>query len=776
MPGGLESLGIIALAEGVPEFVRRLGEMRGAEDSVAAAGESLGSRITSLGDTVLRLGTVAIGAAAAGIAALVTGIAAAVREAAQEEVVLTRITGMLETSGRASEFSAVQAEALAIQYRDLAGGSDDAVLAIEEMALRMGNVTAREMPDFIQTVLDLAAATGTDATSAARILATSMEYPTAALRRFRTMGILVREETLAQMQAYEDAGNTAGAYGLLLQAISRSTMGQAARRAATLTGQIEILRGHIADTIEQIGNEVMPVAKDLMQTILVPLVDRWLPLIANAFRTHLLPWIERAANALKALVDAGPLSIEFFEALGGIFPRVGEAIRGLIANLIPLYEGIRDFVTRHKDEIIGAIEGIGAALAAAGIVALVAKIVTAITTVAAAVGGPIGIIIAAIALLAAAWRGNWLGMRDTITAWWERTGKPIFETIVAWVQERIPEAVAALSTIWSSVFLPALQTAWQWVQTNVFPILQTLWSWIQEQIPLAIQFLRDAWNNNLMPVWETFMASMQENVFPVIQQLIAWFQENLPVAIQTLSDFWTNTLQPAIGTFWDWYTTVIYPKIQELAMWLAENIPVAIRTLADFWIGTLLPALQQVWGWMSTTLLPFLASLSDFISATLGYAIRALAALWTNILWPALQEVWRELAEHVGPILRELADVILPAIQDIWGRFTQTLRDSTEPLRIIADYIRNLELPDWLTPGSPTPFELALKGINAQMTELAKINLPTLNAQIGFARPMVAAPAVAGATTNNYTLNIATSARAEPIAADFKLLASLRGR
>lgn len=44
------------------------------------------------------------------------------------------------------------------------------------------------------------------------------------------------------------------------------------------------------------------------------------------------------------------------------------------------------------------------------------------------------------------------------------------------------------------------------------------------------------------------------------------------------------------------------------------------------------------------------------------------------------------------------------------------------------DKLSNITLPDWMTPGSPTPFELGIRGITDAMTELDRMGMPSLQA------------------------------------------------
>jgi hypothetical protein len=270
-----------------------------------------------------------------------------------------------------------------------------------------------------------------------------------------------------------------------------------------------------------------------------------------------------------------------------------------------LQDTLIPFVTTHAEEIKAALIGIGAALAAAGIVTAIVSIVSAIVAAVNPITLVILAIVAAVGLLSAAWTGNWGGIRDTVTNFWEGTLKPAFE---------------------------ALRT------------------------------------------------------------------------------------------------------------WLATNIPIAIQALSNIWTGTLLPAIQAVWGFLSGTLFPLLQAVSEFIGAVFSLVLRALAGFWQNILLPALEAVWGFLDRNILPIFRTVGDYLSKTLQPIIETFGGFLNENLLPafngingaiqklidwLRQMAEKIKSIELPWWLTPGSPTPWEVGLVGINDALSDLNK-QLPAM--------------------------------------------------
>jgi len=77
--------------------------------------------------------------------------------------------------------------------------------------------------------------------------------------------------------------------------------------------------------------------------------------------------------------------------------------------------------------------------------------------------------------------------------------------------------------------------------------------------------------------------------------------------------------------------------------------------------------------------------------------------------------------------------------------------------------LQNISLPAWLTPGSPTPFEMGLRGIASAMDELSRSSLPNMAVElnrVGNANPGTigiggaAAGRNGGSTKMEVTINV----------------------
>jgi phage-related protein len=193
----------------------------------------------------------------------------------------------------------------------------------------------------------------------------------------------------------------------------------------------------------------------------------------------------------------------------------------------------------------------------------------------------------------------------------------------------------------------------------------------------------------------------------------------------TVTQIWEGFLKPILTVLWDWLST---------------NIPAALETLSGFWTGTLLPAIQAVWAFMTDSVFPLFQAIAKFLDAVFSVAVRALAGIWENIFLPPLQTIYGFLQDNIFPIFRELSEFVERTFQPVFEELGEFFDNSLVPaftaigdaisgvidwLNTMADTLQNMALPEWMTPGSPTPWEIGLLGINRAMGELNQ-QLPVL--------------------------------------------------
>ena len=124
-------------------------------------------------------------------------------------------------------------------------------------------------------------------------------------------------------------------------------------------------------------------------------------------------------------------------------------------------------------------------------------------------------------------------------------------------------------------------------------------------------------------------------------------------------------------------------------------------------------------------------AVADVVGAVVAKAVEALAGLWQNVLLPALTAIWNFIKTNLLPILKEklqpvldfLANSVLPGLKTAFDGIVGVIKTVITWLKRLATKIANIKLPDFLNPGSPTPFELGLIGIAKALKMVNRIGL-----------------------------------------------------
>lgn len=311
-------------------------------------------------------------------------------------------------------------------------------------------------------------------------------------------------------------------------------------------------------------------------------------------------------------------------------------------------------------------------------------------------------------------------IRNFITQLATVLGGFITQQLIPFIKDHGPAIKGALAGIGIAIAAVAV----------IIPVITALIAALTSPITLviaAIALLSAAWATNWGGIQDKARA-VWAFLQPILQSIWDWLSINIPRAIQILSDFWTNTLLPAIRQVGDFIQTQIIPVLQTIWGWLATNIPLALQTFSGFWTNTLLPAITAVWDWINTNLIPLFEALEELFNVALSVALTALAGLWEKVLQPALESVWRFIQENVLPIFADIVSFIEEKLQPIletvskfigekvvgaFNGITSAIQGVITWVENLIEALKNIHLPDFLKPGSPTPFEIGLKGIAA---------------------------------------------------------------
>lgn len=322
---------------------------------------------------------------------------------------------------------------LADQFKNLVGGSDDAVLAMTNVGLRFDKIGKDTFPTFIQSSADLAATLGIDGVRAAEILGkTLQDFSTdgaGALGRLKAAGVTLTDQQEEQIKKMIKAGDVAGAQKLLLDQLAATTGGAAAAAAGTFAGQMAIFQETVADAGEGIALALLPALTDLATKVL-PLITPVITDVANAigYFVGMLASGDIAA-AFDSLGDSETFSA-IFKALGISIYEVGPAVEAFAAQ-------VREFIT--------------------------------------------GVVVPAFQSAVAWVQANWPSIQAAIMDMWAQA-QPVLAAVQAYIQ---------------TVLIPAFQAAVAWVIANwplIQASIVAVMAEVQKAIDGAIKFIEGVWN------------------------------------------------------------------------------------------------------------------------------------------------------------------------------------------------------------------------------------------------------------------------------------------
>lgn len=306
--------------------------------------------------------------------------------------------------------------------------------------------------------------------------------------------------------------------------------------------------------------------------------------------------------------------------------------------------------------------------------------------------------------------GTWIAdMAKKAEEWLPKVQK-WFANLWKWFEDNQWVVVAVLAVIGAAIVAWAVTSA-----IAIAPVIIELLPVIVVilLIAAAAVILYLAWTQNWGGIQEK-TAVVWEWLQPKFQALVTWFQNDLPRAMQGLAD------------------------------WLSTNIPKAIQTLSEAWNTKFLPPLRVVWAFVVDIFLPAFIAVYRFFATLFMTGLHTLEALLTKLILPALKDVAKALGIDLNPAfkgLHSIVDSTFPVLRNLGTFFGDVLLKAllgiaealvigTRNLDNMTNALNNLKLPSWLTPGSPTPWEIGLWGIGDALESLNDTHLPAFNDQL----------------------------------------------
>jgi phage-related protein len=455
---------------------------------------------------------------------------------------------------------------------------------------------------------------------------------------------------------------------------------------------------------DRVGVALIPILERLL-TPLADLAERVLPVVAEK-----AAWLaERIGWLIDVIAEAGLISTKTQEVLGAIIGEEAAAkVMEFLATVQSLAATISAFVSEHAEELKAALIAIGAVLASAGIAA-------AITAIAGAIGAlfsPLTLIIAAVALLAAAWTGNWGGIQEKTQA------------VIDFIQPYIETAITFIRELINST-LNAIRGWWDAHGAEVMATISHLWENAKQRFNAALEFIKrivdtalgvirlwwSAWGDSITTIinsaWET-IKRLFNNALQMIQATVRMF-------LATLRGDWTTAgeqLRVIVDKAWDSIKAVF------------EHAWTVLKATVEGIVESIKAGFEIDWGAVGSAVID---GIKNGISSAAG---------------------------KIADAARQAAKNALDAAKGFLG--------ISSPSKVA---MREIGVPFVQGIG---------RGLEQAMGQLARTTLPELSMQlVDIPRRDLARPSEA--QSNEYHLHIHSSASVENLPGDFAMLQAMAG-
>ncbi len=259
---------------------------------------------------------------------------------------------------------------------------------------------------------------------------------------------------------------------------------------------------------------------------------------------------------------------------------------------------------------------------------------------------------------------------------------------------------------------------------------------------------------------------------------------------------WENEIRPTLtnlGKEWGRFTGIVKKfwddKVAPVVEQIKAFLPPDLTEKIGMWAGTILvagAAIAILTGLITLLLSPIFL---------LAVGVVTLIALWTE---------YRKMTEGLNAITELLVSILVDkllvtldqlafvvsftvfnALNKVSTFLTNTFTPAWEAIKRVVDTVKtaidniglalaSVNIPSWADPGSPTPFELGLRGMAAAMSELSGVEVPRLaDSLLSLPTPGGGTRAFESNTSNFFNQTINTNAGVTAVTQGFNINRSM---
>lgn len=449
--------------------------------------------------------------------------------------------------------------------------------------------------------------------------------------------------------------------------------------------------------------------------------------VVDVFRNTILPQFQEAfASVTEAIQGWGWTWEDVWNAVKTVLQVAGITIGALLVALLSVITGVVTAIAH----VINALADAWASVSNG-----IRNIITGLTEWFAHAFGLIKAIIsgdtdAMMFHLRGAWEGMKLyfqGVLETISGIFTATFGFILAAIGGFVEgvieffqslydrlvghSIITDMVNEIQTVFSGGLIEAVQT-----------VLEKIGS-IVDLIGGLIGGFKRAGENLMASLIDGMVTVLQDHLLPALEIVSVYMSDTVVYILE-------ERLIPLVMTLDEWLLTVVstitnslMPILQRLYFYIMFSLKPAIEAL-----DTSLSALATT---IRDTLNPPLETMRGKLELIKGWMVKIRDVIMDE----------GGLKQGVGDLAYQITTYLNPALETLEGkllRIFKGFRNANEAasgllgtIKNINNALNNLHIPDDLSPGSPSPFESALRGINDAMLTIAGVGAPAMQGAMG---------------------------------------------
>ena len=221
--------------------------------------------------------------------------------------------------------------------------SDDAILGAENVLATFTSIKGDTFDAATQSILDVSQALGQDLQSSTIQVGKALNDPIQGITALSRVGVSFTDDQKNMIKAMVEAGDVAGAQGVILNELNKEFGGSAGAAVDTYAGQMKVLSEQFKDVQQSVGEALLPLLQklgNLAVQYLVPAVDSIAQALVNWVDS--IDWVgfESLMNDVFSGISDAITGVDW----NGVFAQIGDAIDWVMTTAYALQDGFNSAI------------------------------------------------------------------------------------------------------------------------------------------------------------------------------------------------------------------------------------------------------------------------------------------------------------------------------------------------------------------------------------------------------------------------------------------------